>query len=775
MNDHARLDLYIGVILRRRRLVVAIVGLVMLAVSAGAAYVRISNDYRIMFHEHDPQLATLDALEATYSRSRAVLIVLAPEAGSVFTRESLAALEEMTETAWQAPYASRVNSLTNYSHSEAFEDDLIVEPLVEDAASLSDAELARAEAIALNEVEIVGRLVSLDGRVGGLAINFVLPENEDAAIVEITDFLRGVLDEARASHPDIAYYMTGDVVMSRTFADATKDDLAILGPAAFLIIVVAAALLLRSVYGTVAVTIVLMFIVNTTMGFAGWLGTVFSPLNACVPIIVMTLAIAHSVHIVTATLRRMSHGMEKNAAIAEAFRANLYPVFLTSLTTIIGFLSLNASDTPPFHVLGNFVAFGTLIAFVYSVSLLPAVLSILPLRAPPARSEGTPSLDRLSALVTRRPTTLLCLMALLVACLIGGVPRNTLTDNWPEYFDSRYEFRRDTEFVLANLNGLYKLEYSLEAGTQGGITEPEYLQAVDAFAEWHRGQPGVSHVQAFSDTMRRLNKNMHGDDPAFYRLPDDPELAAQYLLLYELSLPFGADLNDRIDIGKSATRLTVTVRGVSSQALLELDARAQDWLQANAPGLATEASGFSIVFSHMFQRNVYSMLRATIIAMGLISLLLIVIFRSVRLGLVSLIPNFIPAIMTFGLWGYLVGQVGMAGSIVTAIAFGIVVDDTIHFLTRYRRERQDGRTSAEAVHATFRTVGKALWTTTAVLSAGFLAFATSGFEASWTLGIMVTMTILFALLTDFLLLPALLLTLDRKKPATRNIVERSSS
>ena len=324
---------------------------------------------------------------------------------------------------------------------------MIVEPLVEDAASLSDAELARAEAIALNEVEIAGRLVSLDGRVGGLAINFVLPENEDAAIVEITDYLRGVLDEARASHPDIAYYMTGDVVMSRTFADATKDDLAILGPAAFLIIVAAAALLLRSVYGTVAVTLVLMFIVNTTMGFAGWLGTVFSPLNACVPIIVMTLAIAHSVHIVTATLRRMSHGMGKNAAIAEAFRANLYPVFLTSLTTIIGFLSLNASDTPPFHVLGNFVAFGTLIAFVYSVSLLPAVLSILPLRAPPARSEGTPSLDRLSALVTRRPTTLLCLMALLVACPIGGVPRNTLTDNWPEYFDpplriqTRYRFR----------------------------------------------------------------------------------------------------------------------------------------------------------------------------------------------------------------------------------------------------------------------------------------------------------------------------------------------
>ncbi len=344
MINRAQLDQYIDFVLRRRWLIVAIVGLVMVAVSAGAAFIRISNDYRIMFRENDPQLATLDALEATFSESRAVLVALAPQEGSIFTRESLAALEEMTETAWQVPYSSRVNSLTNYSHSEAFEDDLIVEPLVEDAASLSDADLARVEAIALNEIELAGRLVSLDGRVGGLAINFALPENEDAAVVEITDYLGGVLDEARASHPDIAYYMTGDVVMSRTFADATKDDLEILGPIVFLIIVAAAALLLRSVYGTVAVAVVLMFIVNTTMGFAGWMGTVFSPANAGVPIIVMTVAIAHSVHIVTATLYRMSHGMEKNAAITEAFRANLYPVFLTSLTTIVGFLSLNASD-----------------------------------------------------------------------------------------------------------------------------------------------------------------------------------------------------------------------------------------------------------------------------------------------------------------------------------------------------------------------------------------------------------------------------------------------
>ena len=307
------------------------------------------------------------------------------------------------------------------------------------------------------------------------------------------------------------------------------------------------------------------------------------------------------------------------------------------------------------------------------------------------------------------------------------------------------------------------LEYSLSAGYEGGITDPEYLRALDAFAQWYREQPEVSHVQAFPDIMKRLNKNMHGDDPDFHRLPEDPELAAQYLLLYELSLPFGSDLNNRIDIAKSATRMSVVARSLTARQQRELDARAQAWLRANAPELATEASGVSIVFAHLSQRNIESMLRGTIIAMALISLILVGVFRSVRLGLLSLVPNFIPAAMSFGLWGYLVGRVGLAGSVMTAVAFGIVVDDTIHFMSRYLKARREGLLASDAVRSAFRTVGKSLWTTTAVLALGFLVFASSGFEISWALGLMVTITILFALLADFLLLPPLLIAIDRKK------------
>ncbi len=756
------LNRYTAFILRFRWLVIGLAGLVMLAVTAGAGFIGVTNDYRSLFDADNPQLAAFNAFENTYGASNTALIAVAPRNGTVFTREALGAIQDLTDAAWETPHNTRVDSLTNYSHSEGQEDELVVEPLVDDAAALEDADLARLRKIALAAPAIAGRLVSRDGKVGGLAINFALPENPDAAVVEITDYLEGLLDKARASHPDIAFYLTGDVPMNRAFADATRDDLETLAPIVFLIIVLAAAVLLRSVIGTLAIVAALGFVVNSTVGFAGWLGTVFNPANSGVPIIVTTIAVAHSVHIVSATLSAMGRGLDRNAAITEAIRVNAWPIFLTSLTTAIGFLSLNSSDSPPFRILGSLVAFGVLCAFVYSLTFLPALLSILPLRGRAPRSGRLAFFERFGDFVVAKRTILLWCSAIVAVALVTGIPRIELTDNWTRYLSERYQFRRDTDFVIENLTGMEMLEYSLKSGREGGITDPPYLRKVDAFAEWFRKQPEASHVQAFSDIMKRLNKNMHSDDPAFYRIPDDPDLSAQYLVLYELSLPFGRDLNNRIDIAKSTTRMTVVMRSLTSAQQRALDARARAWIGENAPGLAGEATGVTIVFAHLSQRNIESMLTGTIIAMALISLILIFVFRSIRLGLVSLLPNFIPAALAFGLWGYLVGRVGLAGSVMTAIAFGIVVDDTIHFLTKYLKARREGASAAEAVRSTFRIVGHALWTTTAVLCLGFLVFAASGFEISWSLGILVSVTIGFALLADFLLLPPLLMAIDRR-------------
>ena len=765
------LDRYATWVVQRRWLVLALATLVMLAATAGVPRIGVTNDHRVLFDEHDPELQILEAFDETYTESNNALIAIAPATGTVFTQATLDLIEEMTEAAWRVPYAMRVDSLTNFIHSEADGDDLMVAPLVEGAAGMDDADLRRIENIALGSVELAGRLVSLDGRVGAVVISFALPEETDAAVLEITDHLRSLLDErrreiAQAGGDGAAFYLTGEVLMNRAFADATQDDMEQLTPVVFLVIVLVTVVLLRSLVATIAVAALLVFAINTTMGLAGWAGTVFNPVNAGVPIIVLTIAVADSIHVVTTALAGLRKGLGRNEAIVESLRANAHPVFLTSVTTALAFLTLNASESPPFHVLGNLVAFGVMAAFAYSMTLLPALLSLLPLRAPKS-ARGAGFFDLLADFITRRRHLLLWTVGLGVVALATGIWRIEFTDNWTRYFDERYDFRTDTDFVIDHLTGLESWEYSLDAGRENGITDPAYLRQVDAFAEWLRQQPEVGYVQAFPDVMRRLNRNMQGDDPAHDRLPDDPELASQYLLLYELSLPFGRDLNDRIDIAKSATRVTAAARGrLTSAQQRAVDARAQAWLRENAPQLATAATGFTMTFAHLSQRNIDSMLRATILAMGGISLVLMWVLRSWRVGLLSLVPNYIPAIMTFGLWGHIVGQVGLAGSVMTAIAFGIIVDDTTHFLTKYQRARRTGAAAAEAVRAAFHATGRALWTTTAVLAAGFLVFATSGFEVSFVLGMMVAITVVFALLADFLLLPPLLMILDRSKTGT---------
>ncbi len=757
------LDRYTAFILRYRWLVIALAVAVMLVLTTGLPFITASNDWRDNFEENNPHLLAYDALEDTYSATNAALIAIAPKGGSVFTREALGAVEELTEAAWHAPWSIRVDSLTNYYHSESVEDDLTVAQLVDDADSLSDDDLARIKDIALNEPSLAGRLVSHDGRVAGLVISFALPDgNSNAAVAEITDYVRNLLDKARADHPDIGYHMTGGVFVNHVMTEAVEDDMGILAPAAFLVIVSVAAILLRSLLATLSLVVVLICVIGSTMGVVGWAGLVLNAANSGVPIIIMTMAIADSVHIIETIMSGMRQGLNRHAAIVESLRDNAWPVFLTTATTMIGFLSLNASDSPPFRVLGNLVAFGMLSAFVYSMTLLPALLSVLPLRVRPGRGGRSAFFDRFGAFVVARRTLLLWSMAAVAVALITGIPRIEMTDNWLQYLDERYEFRRDTDFVIENLSGMENLEYSLNAGREGGITDPDYLRKVNAFAEWYRAQPEVAHVQAFSDIMKRLNKNMHGDDPAFYRLPEDAELAAQYLLLYELSVPFGSDLNNRINISKSATRMTVTMLRLHSEEQRELDVRGQEWLRANGPDLATEATGLSIAGAHLSIRNIKSMLWGTVIAMALISLLLIAIFRSVRLGLVSLVPNFIPATMAFGVWGYLYSEVGNAGSLVTAIAFGTVVDDTIHLMSKYLKARREGHSAPEAVCYAFRSVGRPLFTTTMILVLGFLVFASSGLVISWMLGLLVALTIGFALILDFLLLPPLLIAIDRK-------------
>lgn len=263
--------------------------------------------------------------------------------------------------------------------------------------------------------------------------------------------------------------------------------------------------------------------------------------------------------------------------------------------------------------------------------------------------------------------------------------------------------------------------------------------------------------------MKRLNKSMNGDNPAFYRLPDDRKLAAQYLLLYELSLPLGLDLNDQINVDKSSVRVVVTFGDISSNYTRWFKTEGDKWIRTNIPtSPTTEGASPAVMFSYIAQRNIESNILSIFIAFTLISLTLIIPFRSLKHGLISIVPNAVPAIMTFGIWYFIQGRVGMASAIVTSSSLGIIVDATIHILSKYlRARREDGATPEDAVRYAFSTVGPALWILTLMLVIGFGILALSPFEVNKALGEMTALAIACALIADFFLLPPLLIALDK--------------
>jgi len=754
------------------RYLVIILALVMVGLIGSGApkLMPFSNDYRVFFSDDNPQLNAFENMQNTYTKDDNVMFVVSPKDGNVFTPKTLAAIQDITNESWQIPYSIRVDSVTNFQHTYAEEDDLIVDDLVLETDGLSTEDLNYIKQVALKEPQLAKRLISADAAHTGINITIQLPGidqmNENPATVA---YARKMLAEAKVKYPEIDFRLAGMAMMNNAFPEASKADGQTLIPIAFGVIIIVLLLLLKGLSGTAATVLLVLFSIVIGMGMGGYTGIKLTPPSASAPIIILTIAIAGAVHLLVTMLQEIHRGMSKHDAIVESMRVNFTPIFLTSITTALGFLSLNSSDAPPFGDLGNMSTYGVIGAFILTVTFLPAIMFILPIKAKHFVA-GTGVMEKIGDFVVEKRTTLLTSLTLIVLFLVAMVPQNKLNDVFVNYFDKSVEFRQDTDFTTEYLTGTYTIAYSLNSGEKNGVSRPDFLAQVEKFSEWYKQQPETIHVSTITDTFKRLNKNMHGDDEAFYKLPGSRELAAQYLLLYEMSLPYGLDLNNQIDVAKKATKVNVVLETISSNELLSLEQRANDWLKQNAPKLVTEGVSPSIMFAHIGKRNIISMLTGTTIALVLISLILILALRSVKYGLISLIPNLFPAAAAFGMWGLIVGEVGLALSVVTAMTLGIVVDDTVHFISKYIRARKEqGMDSEQAVRYAFKNVGVALWVTSLVLISGFMILAQSSFSLNSDMGLMTSIIIAIALVLDFLLLPPLLMLIDGKNKSSSDV------
>jgi uncharacterized protein len=561
-----------------------LIGLIaFLAVAYGLTMARFSTDYRIFFSKDDPGLAAFEHLESTFTKTDNVLFVVKAREGTIFQADALEAIQELTTVGWTLPHASRVDSLTNFQHPESKGDDIVVGELVPvPARALDAAGLERARAAAASEPLLTGSLLARDGRTAAVNVTLRLPGKEPTEVSESANAARKAVELARTKHPGLDIRGSGMAFMNDAFMQASMRDMGVMMPLMVLVMLIGMVFVMRSGLATLAVAAIIAVSAAMSMAVAGWLHYPLTPPAVAAPMIVLTVAVADGVHIVLAAMEGMREGKTRGQAVVASLEKNLEAITYTWLTTIVGFVCLNYSEAPPVTHLANMTCVGVTVAFLYSFTVLPALLVILPVRARGAAKTAVRPVDarptameRVAAFVVKRRLPLL--LGTVVITVIAGIQASRLetNDQFVKYFDESIPFRRDVDFTMKNLSGIYRLEYQVGSAGPSGIVEPAYLERLDAFGGWLRAQPEVEHVYSIADVVKRVNQVVSGDDQSAYRIPASREAVSEALLVYEMGLPQGLDLTDRVNVDRSAARLTVTVKDVSSKQMTAFTARSE--------------------------------------------------------------------------------------------------------------------------------------------------------------------------------------------------------
>lgn len=750
-----------------RGVVLAVLAIVVL-IAAGVLRLHFITDYRAYFDPRNPGYQQLAGLEERFGPSDDILLAYAPAAGDATTPQAILQVAALADGLREMPFAGRVNSVADLPIAIETGDGNLVTTLrvlaTDSDKGVPDPVLWRA---AVDEVAklTTGSILAADRSMA--AAHVVIDTPVPATYADsrrVNEYVLALQSRIETEAPG-QVLLAGVLPYYHSILELAMRDIALLIPACLLVAVIILRSLLASWRATLACGIPVIASVLTATGAHGWIGYPVTVATLVVPIMVMVISLAFMVHLADTYLDLRPEQPDSASAALLSLRANLLPLSLTTGTTLLGFFTLNVSVSPPYRHMGNSMLVGITAAAVYAVLLMPALLCWLD---PPYGRDKSPlrrGLDWLSEVITVpiRSSAVLAGGGLLIIGLLACIPLNHIDDNISQWFDKSSRLRQENIIVDGRLTGMQQLYYELPAGDAGSVRDPAYLSQVDRFAGWMRQQPNVAAVRALPDLIRTLARNFGVEDLDDQGLPRDPATVEQLLFTYELSAQPGDHGAGLLDAERSGSLVHVSLRNQPGDQFQAFDARAQDWLARELPDIKVAPGNSAVMmFSKMAHENIAPMIMGTLGVLALTSLVVMVGLRSLRLGLICLIPCLLPIGLAFGVWGLLSGHIGIALSVVSTAALGIIVDDTVHVIARYHAaRRQHGMNVHDACEYTVRHVGGAITTTTLVLSAGVGLLGFSSVQPTHEMGIWMAITFIFAWLCVLVLLPQLLTRLDR--------------
>ncbi len=710
--------------------------------------------------EDDPDLLFYESFKEQFGEDE--FLVVGIPATDVFSPELLTFIKQQTEKLEALEEVKEVVSLTNVEDFIGSDSDFIIQPLIEqipeDAAS-RDALRQRAQ----NNSLIRESLLNADSTATLFFIRPVSRPDDSTYDERLVSKVETIFRSASPPWQNYQYHIAGWLVTDVNLSRSMNRDMMTFMPLTYLLLTVLVSFALRNRWAVLLAIINVSLCLIWTLAFLNIIGGAMSPITSILPPLMMALAVSDSIHVFVEFLKQDRRQESLQSVMRKTIGTLAVPCFLTSFTTAIGFISLAVSSVPPIRNFGIAAAGGMMAEFALSMTILP--LGIYFLRNKLAlKQASTEKSSRFHSQLTRfaetlpgyRTQLLRGSVVLLIISLVLATQIKVET-NLLEYFKSSSPIRQASQFIDDQLGGVETFEISLTANREDQFLEPETLRTVEKIEQYLQQQPIVSSVTSINDFFREMNKAFHSEDPKWLKIPDSRALTAQYLLLYD-----GDDLDYLLDERRQWTRISARITEHNSSKVAFYIEDLQNFLDdltADTP-LKAQVTGKTLIANKLIDFIVSSQVQSLSLAFILIFLLMLRIFRSWKLGILSSIPNMLPILVNFAIMGLFGVPLNSATAIIAAVAIGIAVDDTIHFICQYQQQRKKGLSAELAVQNAIIVKGTPIIMTSLIMTGGFGILLLGSFIPTIQFGLLSALIMLSAVVSDLIVLPALLMKFD---------------
>jgi len=773
-----------GWIFDHRVLVLAACAALVTTSAVYTAGIRVDNSFEAYFDTKDPHYSAYTEFRGYFGSDEISYIMYeAPEATEgVWNLDVMRKIADLGEAIERdVPFVKEVTSLANVEVMDSVPDGIRIYALTDEFPE-TQAELLEFKRKILAREMYVGGLASGDGKYAALIVEMAKSSVEPIAELRVDPALGNDIDNiypqathlaiegllARPEYAGIVFHHTGDVPLNAVINKISARESRNLGILCFVVVAVVLALFMRRPSGIVAPMLVVGLATLVTIGFVGFVGWNLDQMFGMMPALLISVGVADTVHIISEfRVYRAQLGDRR-----EALQRTLYlvgtPCLLTSLTTAAGFAAMGIAPIKAISRFGIYSAFGVMMAFVLTVTLVVALLSlgrrkgkVATVETEVVSTKGAQAMqhffDAITRFDVRHRRSILVAAALIFVVSVAGISRLEVESNFLNEFGESVPLRSTTAFVDEVMGGSLTFSYLFDAGEEDGIKDPAVLREIERVqAEADRHTDMVRKTYSIVDFLKDINKTFHEDDPAFHAIPETRELVAQYLLLYEMS--GGEEANDYISNDYSRARLEIRSPLVDSARMSSLVTRMEGYL-AREPAVHSDASltGMGALWLKLMTYITDSQIRGFGAAFAAIAVMMCLLFRSVKLGLLAMVPNLTPVFLTLGGMGWTGVALDYVRLLIAPVAIGMAVDYTIHHVTRFRYEFARSGSYERALRDSLTDVGRALIITSIVLVAGFSVFTFSVMDSMVAFGLLLSTTIAVALIADFLLMPALLM------------------